>query len=156
MRRAVLPILLGLGLAACGSEGIAPTDQRARQCAAETRAATYAPGMSERSSGGLEVRLVENLVGDQPGAPDRGMNTLRLEVLDEAGVVHTDLPLRMKAWMPDHGHGTTPLFHDGEVDGEVIEVGPFDLHMAGFWELTVLVERAGAEDPVVFAFCVEG
>jgi hypothetical protein len=156
MHRLALPALLAL--AACGGADPGPTggDQRTLQCAQETRADPYLAGMGKATEGGLEVRLMESRVRASAAAPDRGENTWRVQVVDETGAVRTDLPLRVKAWMPDHGHGTTPLYHVGVLDADAFEVGPFDLFMGGFWQFTVLVEQAGGEDPAVFGFCVEG
>ena len=158
MRRVVLSTLCASIVAACGGQDpTPPVDQRALLCAREARSDPFMPGLEKATEGGgWRVRLVESLVREHAGPPDRGLNTWRVEVRDAAGAVRTDLPVRLKAWMPDHGHGTTPLYHSGEVEGQQVRLGPFDLFMGGFWQLTVLVEDAGVEDPAVFGFCVEG
>jgi hypothetical protein len=58
--------------------------------------------------------------------------------------------------MPDHGHGTNPLWNDAtEVDGK-FEVGPFNLFMPGLWQFTVSVEAQNQTDSALVSFCVEG
>jgi hypothetical protein len=59
--------------------------------------------------------------------------------------------------MPDHGHGTNPLWNEATVqpDGKFM-VGPFNLFMPGLWQFTVSVEAANQADVAVVSFCVEG
>ncbi len=62
----------------------------------------------------------------------------------------------MKAWMPDHGHGTNPLWVELETTGgSRRRVGPFDLFMMGLWELTFEITHAGNTDEARVAFCID-
>ncbi len=64
--------------------------------------------------------------------------------------------VKLRPWMPDHGHGTTPAVFYGKPDAGRYGVGPFKVHMAGFWEFELTVSLGNETDSTVFSFCVEG
>jgi hypothetical protein len=146
-------LVLAFGLSACG--GTDPGQQQQGLCTEDARAETYVAGLEKASDAGMfRARWVEGT----PAPPDRGNNSWMLQVLDPNGSPMTGVTeVRVKAWMPDHGHGTNPLWNDGTVqsDGKYL-VGPFNLFMPGLWQFTVSVEAANQTDTAVVSFCVEG
>ena len=158
--RLVLAVLLGglivaLG-AACGDDE--PTSAGDRSlCAGETRADTFSVGMEKPTQmNDFTVRLADTQVEGAVSPPDRGNNTWTLEVLDASRARVRGATVTMRPWMPDHGHGTTPLdIGATEADG-VYSFGPFDLFMGGFWEFGVRVQTDSADDRATFGFCLEG
>lgn len=158
MNRLVMCAALAAALGACGGEESDGPVAGERLCDAETRALTYAPGLTEPTDGGtFTVRLVDNRFEGQPGAPDRGDNVTVFEVVDGQGAPVADSAVTLRPWMPDHGHGTTPLLHDGQSEeAGRFTVGPYFLHMGGFWELGVSVTSGETTETAIFGFCVEG
>ncbi len=141
-----------LALIACGGE---PTTQGRKSCVDDARAATYAAGLETPS---MEGMFMSRLVDGTPAPPDRGNNTWMLEILDPSGSPMSEVTdVRVKAWMPDHGHGTNPLWNPAteQPDGE-FEVGPFNLFMPGLWQFTVEVTTPTQTDTAVVSFCVQG
>ena len=140
-------------LSACGGDGTG--QQQQGLCTEDARAEAYVAGLEKASDAGMfKARLVEGT----PAPPDRGNNTWMLEVLDPNGSPMAGVTdVSVKAWMPDHGHGTNPLWNEGTVqpDGKYM-VGPFNLFMPGLWQFTVSVEAANQTDVAIVSFCVEG
>lgn len=140
--------------AACGSgdDGNPIPDQV--DCSKETRADTYAAGMSKTGAQGFEFRLMEAA----PTPPAKGDNDWTIEVLDASSTPMDGISLDITPFMPDHGHGTTvnaditPTQEAGTYD-----VNPVNLWMPGYWEITVdASDDSGPLDSAVFAFCIEG
>lgn len=157
MRTMTLTLGLALAAAACGGEEPSTGDTRALLCANEARADDFTPGLEKATTEGLfSVRLLDSMVEGEPRSPDRGFNTWMLQVVDGSGNLVDGADVEIRPWMPDHGHGTTPLIHSGAAMTDGYEVGPFDLFMGGFWEFTVTVRSGAAEDEAVFGFCLEG
>lgn len=150
--------LLLLGASACGDHDHGPGDGQTRLCDAEPRGETFVVGLEKTSRvEGLKVRLLEVVVEEQPQPPDRGINTWTFEITDAAGAPVEDVAVRLRPWMPDHGHGTTPAEYPGVPAGAGrYSVGPFNLFMSGLWEFTVRLERGGELDDAKFGFCLEG
>ena len=142
-----------LAVTACGSPS--SDDVAANACLEDTRAEPYTAGLERASDNGMfKARLVEGT----PAPPDRGNNTWTLEILDPNGSPMGEVTdLRVKAWMPDHGHGTNPLWNDGteQADGR-FQVGPFNLFMPGLWQFTISVEAQNQSDTALVSFCIEG
>ena len=117
----------------------------------------YSAGMEKAGElGHFSVQLVDA----EPAPPDRGDNLWRLAVHDAEGALVAGADVELRPFMPQHGHGTTPLNFlataEGNGNGTYI-AGPFDLFMPGLWEITVTVTASdGTEDHVVFAFDIEG
>jgi len=136
---------------ACGddSDGHA----HATPCAGETRADTYVQGL-EKSGDVYAIRLLEAM----PGPPEVGINQWSLAVYEGDTMVKT-ATISVRPWMPDHGHGTTPMNHQARlaVDPQAThELGPVDFFMPGFWTITFQVEHESKNDEIVFGFCLEG
>ena len=140
-----------------GSPDIGNTPQNA--CAEESRADTYVEGLEKASDAGMfKVKLVRVEINAQATQPDRGDNTWTLELTDANGTPMDPSVFTLRPWMPDHGHGTTPLINPirASMPEGRFEVGPFDLFMSGFWEFTVNVENDGQSDQAKLGFCLEG
>ena len=139
-------------LFACGGEETGSQQQAV--CTEDERADLYVAGLERTSTGGgFQVKLVEGT----PAPPDRGNNTWALEIVDNAGAPMMDAEVRVKAWMPDHGHGTNPLWNEAAPMNARYMVGPMNLFMPGLWEFTISVEaNTQAADTAVMKFCVEG
>lgn len=146
-------------LAGCGggTPDVGNTPQGA--CGDESRADTFVEGLEKASDGGMfKVRLVRVEINEQATRPDRGDNTWTFELTDANGAALNPSVFTLRPWMPDHGHGTTPLINPmrpSMPEGR-FEVGPFDLFMSGFWEFTVNVEDDGQSDQAKLGFCLEG
>lgn len=150
--RPPVPLLLVLGCDPAAEED--PADDGgpvARDCAIETRADDYALGM--RRSG---ERLAVAILDATPAPPSRGDNTWRVRVEDEAGHPQP-ATIEVSTFMPDHQHGSSiaAQVEPTEAAGEFM-ISPVDFFMPGLWDVTLdLVQEDGAEDAVVFRFCVD-
>lgn len=161
MRSLMLSALLvsaGGLVAGCGDDPTPTGNGQGNLCAGESRAETFVMGMDKATSAGqYRVQISDARIGNIPTAPDRGLNTWTVQVLDGAGAAMTDVQLRLRPWMPDHGHGTPGKnWHDGVADGDNYVFGPFDLIMAGYWEFTIEVTEGDTVDSAKFGFCIEG
>lgn len=58
-------------------------------------------------------------------------------------------------FMPDHGHGTPTIVRVEEVDLGRYELEPVHTRMAGYWEVTVLVEAPVGDLTFVVKVCVD-
>jgi len=145
----ILPAaVLLVGLVACGEEPM-PVESG---CALESRADTYVQGL-EKKGNVFTVSLLEA----KPGPPERGENEWTFELSKDELRVDT-ATISVKPWMPDHGHGTTPLFFDAKrpQPDQAFDLGPFDFFMPGYWTLTFSIESESITDEVIFGFCIEG
>lgn len=132
-------------------------------CAAETRATPYTPGMKEPSlAGAWVVRLLDNtfLVGGKPQSqpPAKGSDTWIIEVDDASGRPTDGVVTGVSPYMPDHRHGTTPVMVVAAGSG-TYTLAPLYLYMSGYWEITVALagtSTAGAAntDSAMFPICI--
>ncbi|MCA9705729.1 MAG: FixH family protein [Myxococcales bacterium] len=144
---------LGLGCDGNGEDDAmdAGSDDGLRMCDQETRADDFAVDLSK-----MGERYVTTIVDAMPAEPTRGDNTWTVRLTDGSGAPVEGIAIDVKPWMPDHGHGTS-------VEEQVTEMGdgeymftPLNLHMAGYWEITLeLTDAAGELDTVMFAVCVD-
>jgi hypothetical protein len=155
----LLVVLLACALG-CGSGDEGPGGKgQALLCAQETRADAFVAGLTRRSAEGRFVLSLDSVrVEGVSGAPDRGLNVWTVTVRDEAGAPLPGLTLRLRGWMPDHGHGTTPSTFTAAPAAApgTHEFGPFNLFMTGFWEFTFSAEVDGTPDQAKLGFCLEG
>jgi hypothetical protein len=155
VRRVCLSTLL-LAAFGCGdSQEGADVTRAEGLCAQEQRADTFVAGLSRASpSGAFEVTFVEAM----PAPPDRGLNRWVLEVKDRTGALVDGAEVRLRPWMPDHGHGSNPphLFPTATGVAGQYQITDMDLFMSGLWQFTVRVERGADSDELVFSFCIEG
>ena len=131
-------------------------------CAAETRATPYTPGMKETSlSGSAVVKLLNNtflLDGKSLSqAPAKGTDTWTIEVDDASGNPVDGLVTSISPYMPDHRHGTTPVMVTAAGSG-TYTLSPLYLYMSGYWEITVNLigtsGAGGATDSAMFPLCI--
>lgn len=144
----------GFLLAACGDGS--GTTQRSL-CDGEARATPYVAGLEQPSERAMfKARFVEGT----PAPPDRGDNAWKLEIVDAAGAPRTDLTrVRVRAWMPDHGHGTSPSpwnVANALQEAGRFAVGPMNLFMGGYWEFTIEGQAGDETDTAIVGFCIEG
>ena len=120
-------------------------------CEVETRDDEYALGLSK--SGEL---WTATFVSADPAPPAIDDNTWVLEISDLGGAPVDGLDIVVIPWMPDHGHGTavevevTATGNPGEYS-----VTPVNMHMAGYWEITLDLSSGDEQDTIMFGFCVE-
>lgn len=147
---ALLPVLFNV---ACTGPTTTTDDAPPEGCPRDPRAETYAPWMEAESEAGTFTLILDRAT---PAPPGRGDNEWSLRFLDTGGQPLAVESARMKPWMPDHGHGTNPLWNE-VVSGSSTRhrVGPFDLFMSGLWEFTVEVTHGGTTDEAKLAFCID-
>lgn len=147
-----------LSSAACGDEtntggGGSTGTTSAMGCSGDTRAMKYQAGMvAEAADRKVKISLVEAT----PAPPARGDNSFTLDVTDGGGAAIEGAAIAVKAFMPDHGHGSSvaPSVSAGAESGRY-QVSEVDLFMPGIWEITFTVTPSGGEaDPVKLTFCV--
>jgi hypothetical protein len=139
--------------AACGDDGHSHGgSDGAVDCASESRAQVYSPGLTVTGDNGYTASLMDSL----PAPPARNDNVWTVEIRNDQNVATADLTLDVKPWMPDHGHGAKvdPVVTAGASDG-VYVLDPINLWMPGYWEVTInIADGQGALDSVVFKFCI--
>jgi hypothetical protein len=118
---------------------------------------TYTAGIShEGDLGVLEFILVDT----DPTPPDKGDNSFRIQVNDMAlGVPVDGASVIITPFMPEHGHGTSPEYHETAPAGEAgqYQSDVIDLFMAGLWEINFSADQGGVTlDLSTFRFCLEG
>jgi hypothetical protein len=122
-----------------------------RVCELEDRTDAFAVGLEKQGE-----YAVMRLADAMPARPYRGDNVWLFDVTDLDGNPMEDMQLRVTTWMPDHGHGSNvdPVVSFAE-DGQ-LRIDGLNLHMAGYWEITVGITMAEEQaDEIVFAVCVE-
>lgn len=140
------------GDGACGGD-----DDSSGEAGGDLEWDTYAAGMSRTGEGGVFEFV---LVAADPGPPDKGENTWTLELREAGGgAVVEGATVEVVPYMPLHGHGTQPASYPCAPAAEAgsCVAGPFDLFMAGTWEVAVNATGPdGATDQATFTFCLEG
>ena len=124
-------------------------------CENETRADRLAAGMKRTGAAGYTVAVADM----SPAPPTKGDNAWKLEVLDPAGQVRTDLRVRVTPWMPDHGHGTTitPRVEAPAAESRAFAISRINLWMPGLWRVGVAVTDGERQlDEVHFFTCIDG
>src|SRR5258706_11964706 len=103
MRRSTLlvPLLLALPLAACGTSDPGPGDDTHYDCTMEPRADTFAVGLEHVTTAGVHYVLVSSV----PAPPARGDNDIVIHIEDATAAPMTGQQLTIRPYMPDHGHG---------------------------------------------------
>jgi hypothetical protein len=142
--------LCGLSVAGCGgSSGTETTN-----CATETRADTYSPGMEKLGmQGSLTMRLVQSV----PAPPTKGDNDWTLQLRDGKGALLGGAALTVTPYMPDHKHGTSIKAVIKDLGGGTYDIAPLNLFMPGLWTVTIAAQpTGGAADQAVFSFCIDG
>ncbi len=145
-------VLASASIAACGEEEGDPDIPF--RCADEPRGQVYEPGMIASGNDSVfDVTLMEMT----PAPPDKGAAAWTIELRTRAGVQVPDANIKVKPFMPDHGHGTAilPEIAPGTAAGQY-QLDPVMLGMPGLWEIHIDATADGATDRITFSFCVEG
>ena len=162
MRRCVrLALCAGLALVAagCGDDGVDPVDTggQLEGCDVLEGFDDYVAGIQKDGENGYSFTLVSST----PAPPRQGENTWIVDIVGpNAAPLDAATALKIRPWMPDHGHGTN-IVATAEPVAEApgrFEIGPVDLWMPGVWtvDVTVQNEARAPVDTGVFAFCIEG
>ena len=152
-QRATVAAGLVAVVSACSSEPEPTAPVPLTGCAAEKRADVFQAGLKKATSSGVSVSLVEA----SPAPPSKGDNLWTLRLADAQGAAIDGATVTLVPFMPDHGHGSAvkPTVTSTGSDGKY-SVSRVYLPMAGFWEITVTVVRAGAAEEARFGFCIDG
>ncbi len=144
-------------LPACHSNSEStPPDADFVSCTGETRATPYQPGMEVTSTHGtFLVKLLSNTYTDSTGTKDeafvKGNDVWTVETDMAATMTPADgLSIGVDPYMPDHGHGTTPVGVMPVGSGGKYMMEPVNLYMAGYWEVTFTIVQTppvDASDP---------
>lgn len=164
---AALITSIGLFAAACGpaettggtggqsSSSASTGTQSAPACAKDPRVVTYAVGATATATdGALSVHFLDAI----PAPPAKGNNTWTVQILDGQGQPINGAAIVTKAFMPDHGHGSSikPQATAKGADG-TYEITPVNLFMPGVWQITFEITAAGGvAGSAVILFCVDG
>jgi hypothetical protein len=160
VRLSIAVVAGGLLLAACSSGSEPATGSssgssgafQTTACDQDTRKDVYTAGLAKQAAG-LTVKILEST----PSPPQKGTNTMTLEIDDAAGVPLDGATVAVTPWMPDHAHGSalTPVV--APLGGGKYAVTKIYYPMPGLWQVTVSVQLPGAAArEVVFNFCFEG
>ena len=117
---------------------------------------TWSEGMSRDGEAGVHRYT---LLAADPAPPDKGDNSWTVAVQDAEGAAVAGGVVLVEPVMPLHGHGTAPATFTAQesADPGTYVVGPFDLFMAGTWEIAVSSTAVDdTTDRAVFTFCVQG
>lgn len=97
----------------------------------------------------LDEMWSASLVEASPSPPAKGSNTWRLDLRDVDGNAVNDANLRVRLFMPKHGHGApTPDVTPNE-DGEY-EITRINFIMGGLWEVRLFDEAQAADRDILF------
>jgi hypothetical protein len=151
-----------LAMAGCGSGadttsgGLSNADGSFLTCATDIRAVPYQPGMHVTSDAGT---FIVKLLQSVPGPPVKGQNTFTVEV-DQAdtGAPLDGLDITVTPWMPDHGHGTTPVAVTAAANSGSYTLAPVYTYMSGFWQIQFtiagMLAEAGTTDTAMIPICI--
>jgi hypothetical protein len=153
LHRVPLAALLALVLGGCSAES---TDSSGGgPCVGSATAVdTYVAGLTvEGQAAAMRFELVDAL----PAPPGRGTNRWVVRLRDGDGAPLDGATVtKVKAWMPDHGHGSGVAAKMTHADDGTSTIDGLELVMPGVWTVTVSGERDGTTDEGSFAFCIDG
>lgn len=149
-------MILGLGLAACGSGGGGPDATEVVDCSTIQGTDTFVVGLEHQgASGALDFKMMSA----DPAPPGRGDNTWIVQINSMAsGVVGNPVDgatFHVTPFMPSHQHGTP-------IEVKIMPAGmpgqytlaPVNLWMPGVWETTISVSSGATTDSAVYKFCI--
>jgi len=97
----------------------------------------------------LDAMWSASLVEASPSPPAKGSNTWRLHLRDVDGNPVEDADLRVRLFMPRHGHGApTPDVTVNE-NGEY-EISRINFIMGGLWEVRLYEQDQAADRDILF------
>lgn len=154
MKRTLLVALLAFPASfAVGCGGSSPQEMMAA-CQDDPRADAYVPGLKKTGKSGL---FQAELTAADPAPPDRGDNAWTVRLTDAAGQPVVGATIEAKPFMPDHGHGSTPMFGTVTDQGDgTYRITSLNLFMAGYWQVTLTIQAGDQSDQLVYGFCIEG
>jgi hypothetical protein len=150
--RQAFPLVFA-SLVACGTNNM--DDPMVVNCARETRAEPFVVGVDKAADGG---RLDFKLIMATPAPPARNDNSWVIQVSSMTnhviGAPLSNVPLEVTPYMPDHQHGNgIPVGVMPMPDGQY-KLDPLLLGMPGYWEITLDVSSATANDSVTYKICI--
>jgi hypothetical protein len=134
-----------------GTGGSADDGTMEPRCEVEDRDDDFALGLM-REGEAVRVAIADAV----PALPVRGDNSWTVSITDLEDIVMEGMLLEIRAWMPDHMHGspvqpTTTSLGEGQY-----RIDKLNLFMAGYWEITITTtDTEGNDDSVLFKICVE-
>lgn len=95
-------------------------------------------------------QFTATLQSDQPLRP-RQMHTIRVAIIDAAGLPVDDASIQIDGGMPQHGHGlpTRPRVTRALGNG-LYEIEGVRFNMGGWWEFKLAIHAASGSDVVTF------
>jgi hypothetical protein len=153
---------LALGFVACSSSSTSSSgssggpdagEEGTIGCNGDSRAQTYAPGMSQMGKAGVFKFVLEQ---SMPAPASAGSSlTWTLQILDASGkpVSGATFPV-LKPWMPLHGHGTSTVMVMAGSNG-TYTLSPLYFYMPGLWETDLTVQAGTEKDSTSFYFCMQ-
>ncbi len=152
-RKNILIVVFGcLSSIACGNGADGGADAAWQtNCSMDPRAQTYAAGMVGNAEGQSSLKV--KLASADPAPPARFDNDWTIQVLDAAdnpvdGVTVTVLP-----FMPDHGHGTSPVVVSAGTEPMTHDLSAISFWMPGLWQVHVHLNDGDTHE-VIFSFCI--
>jgi ABC-type glycerol-3-phosphate transport system substrate-binding protein len=134
-----------------GSSGSSSGSQ-STACEKDTRKDIYTAGLAKQNAG-LTVKIVES----SPSPPQKGTNTMTLQIADASGKPLDGATVAVTPWMPDHAHGSALTPVATGIGGGRYAVTKIYYPMPGLWQVTVSVQMPGAAaQEVTFNFCFDG
>ena len=131
-------------------DAVADGDGPAEQACTNEMRDDFAIGL-QRTGTRLDVTIADAM----PADPIRGDNIWSLSIANADGAM-TDVAVKVKSWMPDHGHGSPVEAVASKVSDGEYTVEPLNLFMAGLWEITLELTLADeSTEEVMFSVCVE-
>lgn len=131
--------------------GAQPAETAVSYCVGDPRAQTYAPGLEKAADGGA---FKAKLLSIDPNPTARGDNTWQLQLLDKSGAPVDGATIKVKPFMPDHGHPSSITPTVTATGGGKYSV-LLNLFMPGLWQITFTVTAGATTDSIVYSFCVQ-
>jgi YtkA-like len=102
----------------------------------------------------IDARLA--LISATPSEPIVGNNSWLFELtVDGEPASGLAAAVSVTPFMPDHGHGTPTIVRTEEVETGRYKFEPVHTRMAGYWEVTVLVDAPVGQLSFVVKVCVD-
>jgi YtkA-like len=149
-------MILGLGLAACGSGSGGPDAEEIVDCSTIQGVDTFTVPLKHQ---GINGALEFQMMSAEPAPPARNSNTWIVQINSmTSGVVGNPVDgatFNVTPFMPAHQHGTpipvkiTPAGTSGQYT-----LDPVFFSMPGVWETTISVSSGATTDSAVYKFCI--
>jgi nitrogen fixation protein FixH len=90
-----------------------------------------------------------------PAPPRIGRNALHLQVTDAAGDPVEGARVKVRPFMPIHGHGSTETPVVTDHGGGAYTAEPLTLQMPGAWEVTISAAKGGENGELIQRWSVQ-